>query len=423
VRWLPIACVLVLILAVAYIASNRAPGPGAAAASYTQPSSPAAPVASAVANPAEPATSAIAPSAWLRSLVGVSSPVPVADPSVNAATPEPPASEAPINAVQPAIVVAATVEPASGAPVGIAANLQTSAAPPAAPAPSRLADNAPTTAREDALLRSWPYAPLSAPTQAGGVGRNEDGARALQAAPTATPAQSMTLAPGATAGDPRGAETAERAGLWAPLPSSTTNDAARKEQQDPLAGWGPPPAPALDPRRFTEAHWQGIELIPNTPLVAQALKIPADAQGVIMDDVSLPADLQGFVAGDLVTNVNGVPTPDLTSFIDATDRVRDLPQAELTILREGQLRRMQLIPLKQRLGTANGETAGMIPPGARMPHPYRGPCTNCHRIGTTGNLPIDQGDMMLTAAPVIRADDRRPHRDRGPCRACHQIRP
>jgi hypothetical protein len=329
-------------------------------------------------------------------------------------------------------VVAATVEPAlapqmSVAPMASAPAPQMSSlpqtAPPPAPASSRLADNAPTTARDDALLRSWPYAPFAAPAQAGGVGRNEDGARVAQAAPTATPAQSMAPPPGATAGDPRGAETAERAGLWAPPPSNATNEAARKEQQDPLAGWGPPPAPALDPRRFTEAHWQGIELIPNTPLVAQALKIPADAQGVIMDDVTLPADLQGFVAGDLVTQVNGVPTPDLTSFIDATDRVRDLPQAELTILRDGQLRRMQLTPLKQRLGTANGETAGMIPPGARMPHPYRGPCTNCHRIGTTGTLPIDQGDMMLTAAPVIRADDRRPHRDRGPCRACHQILP
>lgn len=219
-----------------------------------------------------------------------------------------------------------------------------------------------------------------------------------------------------------GAEGAERANQFA-APLGTAADARRQEQKDPLAGWGPAPAPSLDPRRFTEAHWQGIEVIPNTPLVAQALKLPPDAQGVIIDDVTLPADLQGFVGGDVVTHVADVPTPDLTSFIDATDRVRDLPRTEVTILRNAQPLRMQLFALKQRLGTANGETASMIPPGARMPHPYRGPCTNCHRIGTTGNIPVDQGDMMVTGAPTIRADARRPHRDRGPCRACHQILP
>jgi hypothetical protein len=205
-----------------------------------------------------------------------------------------------------------------------------------------------------------------------------------------------------------------------PLISTANPD---PQPTDPLAGWGPPPAPSLDPRRFTEAHWQGIEVIPNTPLVAQALKIPADAQGVIVDDVTLPADLQGFQGGDLVTHVNQVPTPDLTSFIDSTERVRDQPQAELSILRNGKPERLQLKGLKERLGTANGETASMIRPGARMPHPYRGPCTNCHRIGTTGTIPVDQGDMMTTAIPIIRSDAVRPHRDRGPCRACHQIVP
>jgi hypothetical protein len=243
------------------------------------------------------------------------------------------------------------------------------------------ADTAPTTARDDARLRAWPY-PLAPPP------------------------------PSAVATDPMRAETA-----------AATTDPARKEPPDPLAGWGPPPAPSLDPRRFTEAHWQGIEVIPKTPLVAQAMKIPEAAQGVIIDDVTLPADLQGFVAGDLVTHVAQVPTPDLVSFIEATDRVRDLPRADVQILRNGQLGAMQLSALKQRLGTANGETASMIMPGARMPHPYRGPCTNCHRIGTTGTLPVDQGDLVAPTAPTIRADARRPHRDRGPCVACHQVLP
>jgi hypothetical protein len=208
-----------------------------------------------------------------------------------------------------------------------------------------------------------------------------------------------------------------------PIAPDAMTEAARREQLNPLTGWGQPPAPTIDPRRFTEAHWQGLEVIPNTPLIAATLKIPLDAPGVIVDDVTLPADLQGFQGGDLVMQVAGVATPDLTTFIDATDRVRDLPNADVVVLRDAQPKLMRVTGLKPRLGTANGETATMIRPGARMPHPYRGPCTNCHRIGTTGNIPVDQGSPMVIGAPSIRADAKRPHRDRGPCTACHQILP
>ena len=423
-RWLPIGCVVVLLFAVAMVLSQQAPGgyppPSPQAVAYGQPvpSSPPETGSRAAAEPpAAPAATSAASAA--PGPVMVASPVPVVQQqSVPAAASSRPALEAavtgPVTAIQPAILVAASL-PAAGLALSARAVTEpalasttpapltaAAPAPTAAPATATYPDNAPTTAREDSLLRDWPYPPIAPATNSG----------------------APALAPGtmpSPAGDPRGADGAERAGLLAAPASGGMDSAARKERQDPLAGWGPPPAPSIDPRRFTEAHWQGIEVIPNTPLVAQALKIPADAQGVIADDVTLPADLQGFRGGDLVTHVNGVKTPDLTSFIDATERVRDLPQAELGIVRDGQPIRMLLSGLKDRLGTANGETASMIPPGARMPHPYRGPCTNCHRIGTTGTIPVDQGDMMLRAAPTIRADDKRPHRDRGPCRACHQV--
>lgn len=394
-RWLPIGGILVAIFAIVRIASQKGWAENAGAGSPQASPLPPAPnllpeTGAAVAAQAEPPPATPASSAWMRPLVGVSSPVPVVEsPSSSPPNGSSAATEAKgaVAAISPAIPVAQTV-PATNATVR--ANEAPAAA--AAPAPTSNAkpiypDTAPATAREDALLRAWPYPPI-APPATGTVRGTEN-------------------SPGRTALSP-------------PAPPQAISAPTGKDR-DPLAGWGPPPAPSIDPRRFTEAHWQGIEVIPNTPLVAQALKIPPDAQGVIADDVTLPADLQGFQAGDLVTDVNGVPTPDLTSFIDATDRVRDLPRVELTILRGAQPMRMQLAGLRPRLGIANGETASMIPPGARMPHPYRGPCTNCHRIGTTGTLPIDQGDMMLTAAPKIRADDKRPHRDRGPCRACHQI--
>jgi len=196
-----------------------------------------------------------------------------------------------------------------------------------------------------------------------------------------------------------------------------------KPEQDPLAGWGPPPAPLTDPRRFTEAHWQGLELVPKTPALAAALRLPPEVPGVVVDDVTLPADLQGFQAGDLVTHVGQVATPHLVAFIRATDQVRDQQRAQVGLVRDGTPRSLVLTALLTRLGVANGDSPPMIPAGARMPHPYRGPCTNCHRIGTTGALAADQGDAITTTAPVIRAGARRPHEDRGPCATCHQILP
>jgi hypothetical protein len=191
----------------------------------------------------------------------------------------------------------------------------------------------------------------------------------------------------------------------------------------PVENMGPSPAPLLDPRPFAEAHWQGLEAVPKTPTLAAALKIPPDLDGVILDDVTLPGDLQGFRAGDLVTAVDGVPTPNLVAFIRASDRVRDQRRVDVDIVRAGAPRRIELVALMKRLGTANGETPGMIPPGARSPHPYMGPCLNCHRIGTTGNLAADQGDNLRNAPGPVRLTDPAPHRDRGACAACHPIIP
>lgn len=219
----------------------------------------------------------------------------------------------------------------------------------------------------------------------------------------------------------RAQRTTMAGGLGASPPEPPA--APGQPQKDPLAGWGPPPAPQVDPRRFTEAHWQGLEVVPKTPALAKALQLPPGVPGVVVDDVTLPADLQGFQAGDLVTHVGQLPTPDLTSFIRATEMLRDRSTAQLDLLRDKKPASALLTALVNRLGNANGETPSMIPPGARMPHEFRGPCTNCHRIGTTGTLAVDQGDMMTTAAPTIRVGDRRPHRDRGPCLACHTVTP
>jgi hypothetical protein len=209
-----------------------------------------------------------------------------------------------------------------------------------------------------------------------------------------------------------------------PLPVAASPTAVAPDPRNqPLESLGPAPAPSLDPRPFAEAHWQGLEAIPKTPTVAKMLKVPSNVEGVILDDVSLPADLQGFQAGDVVTAVDGVPTPDLLSFIRATDRIRDSKRVTVDFVRAGVARQMGITALFERLGTANGETPPMIPPGAQRPHVYMGPCVNCHRIGTTGNLAVDQGDNPKNKPGPVRADGPVPHRDRGPCATCHPIIP
>jgi len=172
---------------------------------------------------------------------------------------------------------------------------------------------------------------------------------------------------------------------------------------------------------FQEAHWQGLELIPLTRGLGRIMKIPHEAKGVIVDDVTGPADMEGFQAGDLITSVGQIPTPTLESFIKATDRVRDRRRTELRLLRKDQPHSLVLTSIRDRLGTANGETAPMIKPGSRPPHGYKGPCTLCHHIGTKGQLAVDQGDLLTREAPSIRADQAPPHRNRGVCTACHEI--
>jgi hypothetical protein len=174
---------------------------------------------------------------------------------------------------------------------------------------------------------------------------------------------------------------------------------------------------------FQEAHWQGLELIPLTPALGKSLKIPSAAKGVIVDDVTTPADLVGFMAGDLVTAVGQRPTPTLEKFVAAADRVRRRQRVELDLIRKGKEINLVLPALQARLGNANGETAPMIQPGAQPPHRYQGPCTNCHRIGTTGQLAFDQGDTLQKVAPPIRATQAAPHRQRGACVDCHQVTP
>ncbi len=187
-------------------------------------------------------------------------------------------------------------------------------------------------------------------------------------------------------------------------------------------GIGPTGAPGIKMLPFQEVHWQGIEVITFTPSLARILKIPPKGRGVVIDEVTMPADVEGFLAGDLITAIDQVPTPDLEAFATAANRVRDRQLVKIQLLRKGQPRGMILSPLQGLLGNASGETAPMIRSGSRAPHGYMGPCTKCHHIGSGRNLQVDLGDTLTKTAPPIRAGQASPHQYRGRCSACHTIR-
>jgi hypothetical protein len=170
---------------------------------------------------------------------------------------------------------------------------------------------------------------------------------------------------------------------------------------------------------LSEAHWQGMELLPLSSELKQKLKIPMNLSGVLVDEVTLNALLSGIRGGDVVLEVKERPVGSLEEFQMATMRIRNKKKAKLKVWRKGKIIKFK-VRADNILGLAQVETAPMILAGAMRPHPYRGPCTQCHLIGDTATLKPDP-DGVILPPPVISAGARMPHRDRGPCKACHVI--
>jgi hypothetical protein len=170
---------------------------------------------------------------------------------------------------------------------------------------------------------------------------------------------------------------------------------------------------------LSEAHWQGMELLPLSTELKQKLKIPMNLSGVLVDEVTLNALLSGIRGGDVVLEVKERPVGSLEEFQMATMRIRNKKKAKVKVWRKGKIIKFK-VRADNILGLAQVETAPMILAGAMRPHPYRGPCTNCHLIGDTETMMPDP-DGIILPPPVISAGARMPHRDRGPCKACHVI--
>ena len=173
-----------------------------------------------------------------------------------------------------------------------------------------------------------------------------------------------------------------------------------------------------------EGHWIGFEVIPLTPAIAKANKIPSDISGVLVDEVTLVSAEVGLLAGDVITAIQGKAVKDLKSFKEATRPVAQSKQATLTIYRGGKYTDI-FINSTEELGIAQMEAAPMILATSRAPHGYYGPCDRCHLIAKSrlnvNELAKDMGDSLTKIAPNIRRGTPPPHRNRGTCSTCHVI--
>ncbi|HIJ84410.1 MAG TPA: magnetochrome domain-containing protein [Magnetococcales bacterium] len=173
----------------------------------------------------------------------------------------------------------------------------------------------------------------------------------------------------------------------------------------------------------SEAHWQGMETLPLTTELKKKLNYPMNVEGVRIDEVSLQSARAGLLAGDVLVAINNRPVLSLEDMYRESRKVQNRKSAMLMVYRNGAWMSFKLVSMPgENLGFTQVETAPMVLPGDIRPHPYRGPCTDCHAIGVTGHL-VPDPDGIILPPPTIRVGVGRPHQDRGPCVACHKIVP
>lgn len=186
-------------------------------------------------------------------------------------------------------------------------------------------------------------------------------------------------------------------------------------------------APSQPPEAFfgpliklSEGHWQGMDAMPLSAEIKTKLKLPMTLEGVLLGETTMAAARSGLLAGDVLVAVERNPITTLEELQQQSKRVAQKEAVTLTAYRNGKLLNFVMRAPDGVLGFAQMETAPMIFASDQRPHANRGPCTDCHAIGTTGHITPDP-DGILLPAPVIRVGVMRPHSDRGPCQACHAI--
>jgi hypothetical protein len=195
-------------------------------------------------------------------------------------------------------------------------------------------------------------------------------------------------------------------------------------QSIPVAMMRPAPAIGFSDigLKLSEGHWQGMEALPLSLELKKKLKLPRRLEGVLIDEVTLFAAQSGLMAGDVMVAVNSRPVLSIEDLVRETKRIQYKNSATLTAYRREAWKTFTLrVAQGDNLGFAQVETAPMVLPGAMRPHPYRGPCTDCHAIDLVGQPRMPDPDGIILPPPPIQANAGVPHQDRGPCRACHKI--
>jgi serine protease Do len=82
-----------------------------------------------------------------------------------------------------------------------------------------------------------------------------------------------------------------------------------------------------------EAAWLGLDIVPLSPMEAEEFGVPDKVRGMIVDAVAPGRGIDaGFQPGDVVVAVNGMPTPTVGDFKDATEGA---PGALVDVIRFG----------------------------------------------------------------------------------------
>ena len=80
-----------------------------------------------------------------------------------------------------------------------------------------------------------------------------------------------------------------------------------------------------------EGTWIGMDVAELSAGDASALGLPAGTRGILVEDVeSPPATMVGFQTGDVITAINGTPTPEMKQFVKVT---RNLSGAVVDVIR------------------------------------------------------------------------------------------
>ena len=147
-----------------------------------------------------------------------------------------------------------------------------------------------------------------------------------------------------------------------------------------------------------------MEVSPITPLTAQQYGIPGGTQGLVVAEAEVPAAAVGIEAGDVIVAVDGIPTPQMTAFFQATKN-GIATEGVVDFIRKGQSMRVNLSSTAVAPAAGTPNTLATIPPitmaPATMPPnnvapaAFRLPQGNFAPAQTnTGTWPAQQGTGM-----------------------------